>query len=45
VSKGGEMELRARPTEPLELSLGAGYQNAKITETSAASPQQVGSTV
>jgi outer membrane receptor protein involved in Fe transport len=45
VSKGGEMELRAKPTEPLELSLGAGYQNAKITETSAASPQQVGSPV
>ncbi len=45
VSKGGEMELRAKPTEPLELSLGAGYQNAKITESSAASPQQVGSPV
>jgi iron complex outermembrane receptor protein len=45
VSKGGEMELRAKLTEPLEFSLGAGYQNAKITETSAASPQQVGSPV
>jgi iron complex outermembrane receptor protein len=45
VSKGGEMELRAKPTEPLELSLGAGYQNAKITEASAASPQQIGSPV
>jgi len=45
VSKGGEMEIRARPTEPLELSLGVGYQNAKITETGAASPQQVGSPV
>ncbi len=45
VSKGGEMELRARPTEPLEFSLGVGYQNAKITESSAASPQQVGSPV
>ena len=44
-SKGGEMELRARPTEPLEFSLGVGYQNAKITESSAASPQQVGSPV
>jgi iron complex outermembrane recepter protein len=44
-SKGGEVEVRARPTDPLELSLGAGYQNAKITETSAASPQQVGSPV
>jgi iron complex outermembrane recepter protein len=45
VSKGGEMELRAKPTERLELSLGAGYQNAKITEANAASPQQVGSPV
>jgi outer membrane receptor protein involved in Fe transport len=44
-SKGGEIELRARPTEPLELSLGAGYQNAKITQSSAASPQQAGSPV
>jgi iron complex outermembrane receptor protein len=44
-SKGGEMELRARPTEPLEFSLGVGYQNAKITQSSAASPQQVGSPV
>ena len=41
-SKGGEMEVHARPTEPLELSLGVGYQNAKITEASASSPQQVG---
>jgi iron complex outermembrane recepter protein len=45
VSKGGEMELRARPTEPLEVSLGVGYQNAKITESSASSPQPVGSPV
>jgi outer membrane receptor protein involved in Fe transport len=44
-SKGGEMELRARPTEPLELSLGVGYQNAKITQSSASSPQQAGSPV
>ena len=35
VSKGGEMELRARPTEPLELSLGLGYQDAKITAAGA----------
>ena len=34
-SKGGEIELHARPTEPLEVSLGVGYQNAKITESSA----------
>jgi outer membrane receptor protein involved in Fe transport len=44
-SKGGEMELHARPAEPLELSLGVGYQNAKITQSRAASPQQVGSPI
>ncbi len=42
VSKGGEMEMRARPTDPLEMSLGLGYQNAKITETGSASPQTGG---
>jgi len=45
VSKGGEMEIHARPTEPLEMSLGLGYQNAKITQQSESSPQQVGSPV
>ena len=45
VSKGGEMELHARPTEPLEISAGVGYQNAKITEASASSPQPVGSPI
>ena len=45
VSKGGEIELHARPTEPLELSFGLGYQNAKITEVGRESPQQVGSPV
>ncbi len=45
VSKGGEMEIRARPTDPLEFSLGVGYQNAKITETGPTSPQTVGSPV
>ncbi len=44
-SKGGELELHARPIEPLMVSLGFGYQNAKITEASATSPQQVGSPV
>jgi outer membrane receptor protein involved in Fe transport len=44
-SKGGEIELHARPMEPLEVSLGLGYQDAKITEASATSPQQVGSPV
>jgi iron complex outermembrane recepter protein len=45
VSKGGELEVHARPTEPLEMSLGLGYQDAKITETRASSPQPVGSPV
>ena len=44
-SKGGEMELRARPLQPLEFSAGIGYQNAKITQSSAASPQPVGSPI
>jgi outer membrane receptor protein involved in Fe transport len=44
-SKGGEFELRARPAEPLEVSLGLGYQNAKITQASSFSPQPVGSPV
>src|ERR1700691_5117279 len=45
VSKGGELEVRARPTEPLELSLGLGYQDAKITQASIESPQTVGSPI
>jgi outer membrane receptor protein involved in Fe transport len=45
VSKGGELELRARPTDPLEMSLGLGYQDAKITQTSIESPQAVGSPI
>jgi outer membrane receptor protein involved in Fe transport len=45
VSKGGEVEVRARATDELELSAGIGYQDAKITQASAASPQQVGSPV
>ncbi|HVC02533.1 MAG TPA: TonB-dependent receptor [Steroidobacteraceae bacterium] len=44
-SKGGEFELRARPIEPLQVSLGLGYQNAKITQASSFSPQPVGSPV
>jgi iron complex outermembrane recepter protein len=43
-SKGGEMELRARATERLELSLGTGYQKAKITQKGE-SAQAVGSPV
>jgi outer membrane receptor protein involved in Fe transport len=42
-SKGGELEIRARATDQLELSAGLGYQDAKITQGSAASPQQPGS--
>ncbi|HXQ32263.1 MAG TPA: TonB-dependent receptor [Steroidobacteraceae bacterium] len=45
VSKGGELEIRARATDRFELSGGLGYQDAKITQSSAASPQQVGSPV
>jgi iron complex outermembrane receptor protein len=44
-SKGGELEARARPTDPLELSLGLGYQNATITQQGLGSPQTVGSPV
>ena len=39
------MELHARPTEPLEVSVGMGYQNAKITESGGSSPQLVGSPI
>jgi outer membrane receptor protein involved in Fe transport len=45
VSKGGELEIRARPMDPLEMSLGMGYQDAKITEASIESPQPVGSPI
>jgi iron complex outermembrane recepter protein len=44
-SKGGELELNARPVDPLEFNLGVGYQDAKITETSKSSPQRVGDPV
>jgi iron complex outermembrane receptor protein len=44
-SKGGEIEVNARPIPQLQLSFGIGYQNAKITETSAISPQQPGDPV
>jgi iron complex outermembrane receptor protein len=47
VSKGGELEVNARPIEPLQLSLGLGYQDAKITSISASSdsPETVGEPV
>ena len=43
-SKGAEMEFRAQATEHLDLSLGLGYQDAKITQ-GGESPQPVGSPV
>jgi outer membrane receptor protein involved in Fe transport len=43
-SKGGEIDLRARATDHLEVSLGIGYNDAKITEKGN-SPQPVGSPV
>jgi iron complex outermembrane recepter protein len=43
-SQGGEIEVRALAGEHLEGSLGAGYQDAKITQAGA-SPQPVGSPV
>jgi iron complex outermembrane recepter protein len=44
-SKGGEIEVNARPIPQLQLSLGLGYQDAKITQSSAISPQQPGDPV
>jgi outer membrane receptor protein involved in Fe transport len=43
-SKGGELELRAAATEHLQVSLGVGYQDAKITQQGE-SAQPVGSPV
>ncbi|MBS0393219.1 MAG: TonB-dependent receptor [Proteobacteria bacterium] len=43
-SKGGELELHARATERLDLSVGLGYQDAKITDQGR-SPQPAGSPV
>jgi outer membrane receptor protein involved in Fe transport len=44
-SKGGEIELNARPIQPLQISAGIGYQNAKISESGADSPQRAGDPV
>lgn len=45
-SRGGELELRARPVDPLELSLGLGKQDARITQAgSPLSPQVPGDPV
>jgi iron complex outermembrane receptor protein len=44
-SKGGELEVRSRPLDPLELSAGVGYQDAKITKAGTLSPQRPGDPV
>jgi outer membrane receptor protein involved in Fe transport len=44
-SKGGELEIDSRPIDPLQLSVGVGYQNAKITQAGADSPQRPGDPV
>lgn len=44
-SRGGELEIDARPVEPLQVSLGVGYEDAKITQSSPMSPQRVGDPV
>jgi outer membrane receptor protein involved in Fe transport len=44
-SKGAELDLNARPIPPLQLSLGLGYQKAKITNAGNDSPQQAGDPV
>ncbi|MBS0418370.1 MAG: TonB-dependent receptor [Proteobacteria bacterium] len=44
-SKGGELELSVRVLDGLDFSLGLGYQDAKISAASAASPQPAGSPV
>ncbi len=44
-SKGGEIELNARPIQPLQISAGIGYQNAKISAAGADSPQRTGDPV
>jgi iron complex outermembrane recepter protein len=42
VSKGFETEVHSRPTENLDVTLGVGYNDARITATSTVSPQKVG---
>ena len=44
-SKGAEFELHARATEALEVGFSVGYQDAKITQGGALSPQAAGSPV
>ena len=42
VSKGGEMEIRARPIEPLEISLGLGLSKCEDHRSERGSPQTGG---
>lgn len=44
-SKGFEVEVKARPARGLDLNLGVGYQDAKITEGGLTSPQLPGDRV
>ena len=41
-SEGGELEVRARPLQSLDVSAGVGYTHAVVTESSGTSPQQPG---
>ena len=44
-SKGAEIEISARPIDPLLVSIGVGYNNARITKASKFSPQRPGDPV
>ncbi len=44
-SRGAELEVDARPVEPLQLSLGVGYENAVITQSAPFAPMRVGDPV
>lgn len=44
-SKGGELEIHARPLNPLEVSLALGYENATISQSGNDSPQRPGDPV
>jgi len=45
VSKGFDLDLHFSPVNGLDLTVGVGYQRARITQTSTASPQKVGDRV
>ena len=44
-SKGGEISVSARPLDPLLVSVGVGYNDARITKASKFSPQRPGDPV